>query len=78
MSIFSKLFKKSDSASVAKDRLMVAIATDRKTTMPEIENMKRDIISVVERYINVEHIDIKKESKGEIELLEIDVAIKSN
>jgi len=77
MSIFSKLFKKSNSANVAKDRLMVAIATDRKTTMPEIENMKRDIIAVVEKYMNVENIDIKKENKGEIELLEIDVAIKS-
>jgi len=76
MSIFSKLFKKSNSASVAKDRLMVAIATDRKTTMPEIENMKREIIAVVERYLNVENIDIKKENKGDIELLEIDVSIK--
>jgi cell division topological specificity factor len=77
MSIFSRLFRKSNSASVAKDRLMVAIATDRKTTIPEIENMKRDIIAVVERYMNVENIDIKKENKGEIELLEIDVAIKN-
>ncbi len=77
MSWLNKLFGKKDkSAKVAKERLMIAIATDRKTTMPEIENMRRDIIAVLQKYLNIDTININKEEKDDVELIEIEVLIK--
>ncbi len=77
MSWFTNLLgKKKKSASVAKNRLMVAIATDRRTTMPEIENMRRDIIAVLQKYLTIDTINITKEEKEDVDLIEIEVLIK--
>ena len=77
MSWLDKFFGKKDkSAKKAKERLMVAIATDRKTTMPEIENMRRDIISVLQKYLSIDTININKEQKEGMDLIEIEVLIK--
>lgn len=78
MSWFSRLFKKEEkSAKVAKDRLMIAIATDRKNSViPNMDDMRIDIIQVLEKYIKIDDIEIKKEKKGDVDLLEIEVIVK--
>ena len=77
MSWLSNMFgKKKESATIAKNRLMVAIATDRRTTMPEIENMRRDIIAVLQKYLTIDSIKISKEEKDNVDLIEIEVFIK--
>jgi cell division topological specificity factor len=78
MSWFDKLFKKEkNSAKVAKDRLMIAIATDRQNiSSDDIEMMRADIIRVLEKYIKIDGININKENKGDMELLEIEAVIK--
>ena len=77
MSWLKNIFgKKQASAAIAKNRLMVAIATDRRTTMPEIENMRRDIIGVLQKYLTIDAINISKEEKNDVELIEIEVFIK--
>ena len=77
MSWLKNIFgKKEASATIAKNRLMVAIATDRRTTMPEIENMRRDIIAVLQKYLTIDAINISKEEKNDVELIEIEVFIK--
>ena len=79
MSFFGRLFGREEkkSASVAKDRLMIAIAADRENTLiPNLDEMRREIIKVLEKYIKIDDIDIKKESKGEVDLLEIEVLVK--
>lgn len=78
MSWFSRLFKKEEkSAKVAKDRLMIAIATDRKNSViPNMDDMRKDIIQVLEKYIKIDDIEIKKEKKGDVDLLEIEVIVK--
>ncbi len=77
MSWLKNIFgKKQASATIAKNRLMVAIATDRRTTMPEIENMRRDIIAVLQKYLTIDAINISKEEKNDVELIEIEVFIK--
>ena len=69
--------KKQKSASIAKDRLRIAIMTDKENeNYPFMEDLKRDIIEVVKKYIEVRDIDIKKEADGEFEALSIDVQVK--
>ncbi len=72
-------FKKKSSAKTAKDRLTVAIMSDRKNTtaFPYMEEMKAEIIEVVKKYMGVKAIEIKKEVDGEIEALSIDVELET-
>ena len=71
-------FKKKKSASVAKDRLTIAIMSDRKdsTNYPFMDKMKEEIIDVVKKYIGVRGIEIKKEFDGDFEALSIDVMLE--
>ena len=80
MSWIEKFFKKEKkSAKVAKDRLMIAIATDRQSiTSNDIEMMRADIIRVLEKYIKIDNIRINKENKSDMELLEIEVIMKKD
>lgn len=63
MSFFSNFFKGSESSSEhAKNRLKVAITSDRAVCSPEImEQMKNEIIQVISKYveIDVDGLDIK-------------------
>jgi len=70
-------FKKKQSASVAKDRLTIAIMSDRHSslTYPFMEKMKKEIIAVVQKYIGVRGIEINKEVVGEFEAFSIDVTL---
>jgi len=71
--------KKKKSASVAKDRLMIAIMSDRHhETYPFMDDLKAEIIEVVKKYIGVKAIDIKKEMEGDFEALSIDIQLESN
>jgi len=68
---------KNKSASLAKDRLTIAIMSDRKNlnTYPFMEEMKAEIISVVKKYIGVKGVEISKEIDGEMEALSIEVIL---
>jgi cell division topological specificity factor len=70
-------FGKKKSASVAKDRLTVAIMTDRATNSeyPFMDELKAEIIEVVKKYIGVKEVAIKKEIDGELEALSIDIQL---
>jgi len=76
MSIFD-FFRRKRSASIAKDRLTIAIMSDRKdsTNYPFMDQMKEEIINVVKKYIGVRGIEIKKEFDGNFEALSIDVML---
>jgi cell division topological specificity factor len=68
--------KKNNSASIAKDRLTIAIMSDRNNeTYPFMDELKKEIIEVVKKYIGVKAIEIKKETEGEFEALSIDVQL---
>jgi len=71
-------FRTKQSASVAKDRLTIAIMSDRKnsTNYPFMDEMKEEIIDVVKKYIGVRGIEIKKEFDGDFEALSIDVMLE--
>ena len=68
--------KKKKSASIAKDRLTIAIMSDRRNdTHPFMDDMKAEIIEVVKKYMSVKTIEITKEREGDIEALSIDVQL---
>jgi cell division topological specificity factor len=72
-------FKKKKSASIAKDRLTIAIMSDRDRThaYPFMDEMKAEIIEVVKKYVGVKNVEIKKEVDGELEALSIDVELEN-
>ena len=71
---------KKKSASVAKDRLTIAIMSDRKsnTEFPFMDELKAEIIEVVKKYVGVKTIEIKKEVEDDVEALSIDIQLESN
>jgi len=71
------LFEEKKSATVAKDRLTIAIMSDRDRLngYEFMDEMKAEIIEVVQRYVGVRDIEIRKEINGEIEALTIDVEL---
>ena len=71
-------FKKKSSATTAKDRLTIAIMTDRENAdaYPFMDELKAEIIEVVKKYIGVKAIEIKKESQGDIDALSIDIQLE--
>lgn len=71
---------KKKSASVAKDRLTIAIMSDREsnTEFPFMAELKAEIIEVVKKYVGVKTIDIKKEVEDDMEALSIDIQLENN
>ncbi|CAA6801791.1 MAG: Cell division topological specificity factor [uncultured Sulfurovum sp.] len=69
--------KKKRSATVAKDRLTIAIMSDRDATseFPFMNELKAEIIEVVKKYVGVRAVEIKKEEVEGVEALSIDVEL---
>lgn len=86
MSFLGNFFKGSgNSSDVAKNRLKVAITSDRAVCSPELmEQMKNDIIEVISKYLDIdtERLDIKvtktelDETSGTINALLANIPIK--
>lgn len=76
MSFFSLFGKKKATATVAKDRLKIAISSDRENNAYAfMADMKADIIEVVRKYIDAERVSVNKESVGDVDTLEIEIVI---
>ena len=75
--MFLEWFKKKKSATVARDRLSIAIMSDRngKNIYPFMDDMKNDIVEVVKKYIGVRGVEIHKEIDGDFEAISIDVLL---
>ena len=73
---FFDLFKKKKSKEIAKDRLMMMLAYERATTKIEnLDEMKKDLIDVVKKYLNIKDINIKSSSNQDIETLEVEIIL---
>ena len=74
---FFDIFKKKKSKDVARDRLMMMLAYERANTrIDSFEDMKKDLISVVRKYLNVKDVHIKSNSNQEIETLEVEIILE--
>ncbi len=78
MSLFEKIFgKKESSAAVAKDRLKVMLACERAScNLPQVKEMESEIANVLEKYVEVNGIQIKTEHNRNIDMMEIEVKLK--
>lgn len=77
--LFDKFFgsSKKSSAELAKDRLKIVLAHERnKSTYPFMDDLKKDILEVIKRYINVKDINIKSENSQEVEMLEVEIMLE--
>ena len=73
---FFDLFKKKKSKDVAKDRLMMMLAYERAhTKIDNLDEMKKELINVVKKYLNVKDINIKTSSNQDIETLEVEILL---
>jgi len=80
MSLLRALFRsKSQSASVAKDRLQVLIASERSSGTPAewLPRLQKDLLEVIGRYVPVSPGAVKVEmERGEnLDVLEINIVL---
>jgi cell division topological specificity factor len=76
MSFFSSLFGKKKSGDVAKERLMMMLEYERASTKIEnIDEMKKDIIEVIKKYVKIKDVNIKNHSDQEFEALELEIIL---
>lgn len=64
-----KFFSQTPSSSTAKERLRLVLMTDHLALAPEIiENMKRDLVDVISRYVEVDRekveVNFEREDKA--------------
>jgi len=71
--------RKSDTASIAKERLQIIVAHERKKRcQPDyLSDLQRDILDVIKKYveINVDAIDMRLDKEGDCAVLELNVVL---
>jgi cell division topological specificity factor len=71
--------KKTSSASVAKERLQIIVAHERRrsTTPDFLPQLQNDILQVVRKYIqiNEEQIKLTVDKQGDFEVLELNISL---
>ena len=73
---FFDIFKKKKSANEAKKRLMMMLEYERASTkIDNVEDMKRDIIEVIKKYVKVKDVNIKNHSNQDFEALELEIIL---
>ncbi len=80
MSIFDYfLRKKSNTAAIAKDRLQVIVAHERKVHKePDyLPALQREILEVIKKYvdIDIENIEVQLDNQGNCSVLELNVTL---
>ena len=76
MSFFGSLFGKKKSGDVAKKRLMMMLEYERASTKIEnVDEMKKDIIEVIKKYVKVKDVNIRNHSNQEFEALELEIIL---
>ncbi|WP_104749252.1 cell division topological specificity factor MinE [Helicobacter cynogastricus] len=72
-----KWFKGGSSAR-ARDRLTLVLAYERSMRIPYMEEMKKEILAVVQKYIATTKIDVRTSSNQEMDTLEVEIILERN
>jgi cell division topological specificity factor len=73
---FFEIFKKKKSKDIARDRLMMMLAYERANTKIEnLDEMKKELIDVVKKYLSIKDIYIKTNSNQDLETLEVEIIL---
>jgi cell division topological specificity factor len=76
MSFLTNLFGKKSSKDVAKERLVMVLEYERASTkIDNVDEMKKDIIEVIKKYVKVKDVNIKNHSNQEFEALEVEIIL---
>lgn len=77
MSLLDTLFgRKKSTASVAKDRLTIMLSHERASCkLPYLDDLRNDLIAVIEKYTKVEDVKITSHNNQNIELLEVEIVL---
>ena len=70
--------KSSDSASIAKERLQILVAHDRRGDGPSyLPQLQRDILRVIRKYVAVDNdaVTVNVEQDGAHEVLELNIVL---
>jgi len=75
MTLFERIFgKKEQSANKAKDRLKLMLAYERaECAVPYLDDLKKDMLEVIQKYTKVGDINIKTENNQNIDMLEVEI-----
>lgn len=72
--------EESKSASIAKDRLKVIVASSERLntrlTQPRIDEMKREILAVVNKFVSgvqIDDVNIKQRNADSLDVLELSI-----
>jgi len=77
MTLFERMFgTKQKSANKAKDRLKLMLAYERADcALPYLDDLKRDLVEVIQKYTKVGDINIKTENNQDIDMLEVEIML---
>jgi len=79
MSILDYFRSKKSSASVAKERLQIVVAHQRRerNQPPYFSDLQRDLLAVVRRYVAVDEcaVSVKVDKQGDCEILELNITL---
>ena len=70
--------KNSGSASIAKERLQILVAHDRRGGGPSyLPQLQRDLLKVIRKYVAVDNdaVSVNVESNGRQEILELNIVL---
>jgi len=69
---------KTNTAKVAKNRLLVTLQSDRHSVKeyPFMEEMKAEIMEVIKKHIGVHKVEVRKETENGIDALSIEVQLE--
>lgn len=80
MSFFSRIFGQSESKNVAKDRLQLVLIHDRSDISPQVmESLRRDIIEVISKYMDIDerHIELQLEREDRSVALVANIPVRT-
>ena len=77
MTLFERMFgTKQKSANKAKDRLKLMLAYERADcALPYLDDLKQDLLEVIQKYTKVGDINIKTENNQDIDMLEVEIIL---
>jgi len=78
MTLFERIFgqKEPKSANQAKDRLKLMLAHERADcAVPYLDDLRRDLLEVIQKYTKVSDINIKTETNQNIDMLEVEIML---
>ena len=70
--------RKSNSASIAKERLQILVAHDRRAGGPSyLPQLERDLLKVIRKYVAVDNdaVSVSVENDGRQEILELNIVL---